>query len=87
MAKYRKQPVVIEAVRFTGINDRLHTELNEFTGRQLEVREKNNLLCLVIPTLEGEHIATPGDWIIKGVAGECYPCKPDIFAVTYELAE
>jgi len=84
MAKFRKKPVVIEAVKFTGINERLHDELNEFVGAELEVREYNNLLCLVIPTLEGEHIATPGDWIIKGVKGECYPCKPDIFAATYD---
>jgi len=40
--------------------------------------------CLVIPTLEGEHLARPGDWIIRGVVGEFYPCKPDIFDDTYE---
>ena len=84
MAKFRKKPVEIDAVKFTGINERIHSELNEFVGAELEVREHNNLLCLVIPTLEGEHIATPGDWIIKGVKGECYPCKPDIFAATYD---
>ena len=39
---------------------------------------------LVIPTLEGDHLAEPGDWIIKGVKGEFYPCKPDIFAATYD---
>lgn len=84
MPKFRKKPVEIDAVKFTGINERLHSELNEFVGAELEVREHNNLLCLVIPTLEGEHIATPGDWIIKGVKGECYPCKPDIFSATYD---
>ena len=42
---------------------------------------------LVIKTLEGEHVASIGDYIIKGVAGEFYPCKPDIFAKTYDLAE
>ena len=42
---------------------------------------------LVIPTMEGDHDASPGDWIIKGVKGEFYPCKPDIFAATYEAAE
>ena len=41
----------------------------------------------VIDTLEGKHIVTPGDWIIKGVSGEFYPCKPNIFAATYEAAE
>jgi hypothetical protein len=84
MPQFRKKPVVIEAVQFTGINERLHKELNEFTGAELEIRNYNNLLCLVIPTLEGEHIALPNDWIIKGVAGECYPCKPDIFKRTYD---
>lgn len=42
---------------------------------------------LVIPTLEGPHIASPGDWIIQGVQGEFYPCKPDIFEATYEPVE
>ena len=42
---------------------------------------------LVIPTLEGDHEASPGDWIIRGVKGEIYPCKPDIFAATYEPVE
>ena len=37
-----------------------------------------------VPTLEGDHIASPGDWIIRGVKGELYPCKPDIFAMTYD---
>lgn len=87
MAKFRKKPVVIEAIRFTGINERLSAELNTFVGSELAIREVNGILCLVIPTLEGEHIASPSDWIIKGVAGECYPCKPDIFEATYEPVE
>jgi len=86
MPMFRKKPVVIEAIRYTGINERLHAELNEFVGCELEVRDHAGLLCLVIPTLEGDHIATPGDWVIKGVKGECYPCKPDIFTATYEPA-
>jgi len=44
------------------------------------------LRCLIISTLEGEMVAVPGDWIIRGVQGEFYPCKPDIFAATYEPA-
>jgi hypothetical protein len=44
------------------------------------------LWFLVIPTLEGDHEAAPGDWIIRGIKGELYPCKPDIFAATYEPA-
>jgi hypothetical protein len=43
--------------------------------------------ALVIPTLEGDHHASPGDWIIRGVKGECYPCKPDIFKQTYEIVD
>ena len=43
--------------------------------------------CIFIRTLEGEMTATQGDWIIKGVKGEFYPCKPDIFAATYEPAD
>lgn len=42
---------------------------------------------LLIPTLEGNHIASPGDFIVRGVDGECYPCKPDIFQKTYERVE
>lgn len=85
--KFRKKPIVIEAVRFTGVNDRLLSELQAFAGQSLEVRDVAGLLHLVIPTLEGDHLARPGDWIIKGVKGEFYPCKPDIFAATYEPAE
>lgn len=86
--KFRKKPVVIEAVRFTR-----HTwdEVKEFTNGQAhswttERRIGGNSIC-IIPTLEGEHIANEGDWIIKGVNGEFYPCKPDIFEKTYEIVE
>lgn len=78
MPKFRKKPVVIEAIRFTGSN---YEEIREFIGK--------NTLCsdlsIVIPTLEGDMIAQKGDYIIKGVKGEFYPCKPDIFAETYEV--
>lgn len=84
MPKFRKKPVVVEAIKFTGINEALQAEYEQFVGQPLEVRNLGNTLYLVIPTLEGEHIASPGDMIIKGVHGECYPCKPDIFAKTYE---
>jgi hypothetical protein len=82
--KFRKKPVVIEAIRYTGINHERQAELEAFVGQPLEVRDVNNILCVVIQTLEGEHIASPGDWIIRGVRGEHYPCKPDIFEATYE---
>jgi len=79
--KFRKKPVVIEAVRFTGKND---AECMAFcpTARDPEDRKPN----LIIPTLEGEMLCSVGDWIIKGVKGEFYPCKPGVFAASYEPA-
>ena len=83
---FRKLPVEFEAIRWTGKN---MEDVAKFMGtvppppeimEQLETGEAT----LNIETLEGEHIATIGDWIIRGVAGEYYPCKPDIFAQTYE---
>ena len=80
MAKaYRKKPVVVEAVQWTGEN---HAEMCEFIDP--EAFEIIPRIGLVIHTLEGDHHASPGDYIIKGVNGEFYPCKPDIFAKTYE---
>ena len=78
---YRKKPVVVEAVQWTGEN---HAEMCEFIDP--EVFEIIPHVGLVIHTLEGDHHASPGDYIIKGVNGEFYPCKPDIFAKTYESA-
>lgn len=84
-AKFQKKPVVIEAMQYTGDNADLVHEFMEPTP--LHVGGANDLgLTLVIPTLEGDHVASPGDWIIKGVAGEFYPCKPDIFEQTYDPA-
>ena len=78
--KYRKKPAVIEAIRFIGSN---YEEIREFIDQ--------NTLCsdssIVIPTLEGDMVAQKGDYIIKGVQGEFYPCKPDIFKETYEKVE
>lgn len=83
MAKFRKKPVVIEARQYTGKNgiELLGwiggTELEEgFLGDGIEIH-----------TLEGTMKASQGDWIIKGVAGEFYPCKPQIFEATYEAVE
>ena len=78
---YRKKPVTVEAVQWTGEN---HAEMCEFIDP--EVFEIIPRVVLVIHTLEGDHHASPGDYIIKGVNGEFYPCKPDIFAKTYESA-
>ena len=76
---YKKKPVVIEAVQWTGEN---RAEMCEFIDP--EVFEIIPRVGLVIHTLEGDHHASPGDYIIKGVNGEFYPCKPDIFIKTYE---
>lgn len=81
MPKFRKKPVVIEAVQFVG-ND---AECMAFCPIAIDPPDTKPIL--VIPTLEGDHICSLGDWIIKGVKGEFYPCKPDIFEATYERAE
>jgi hypothetical protein len=77
--KYRKKPVVIEAVQWDGTNK---VEIQHFMNRYLD--ENSIRHHLIIPTLEGDHFASVGDYIIKGVHGEFYPCKPDIFSETYE---
>lgn len=75
---YRKKPVVIEAIRWDGMN---YDEIGDWMGLYCTLEIDG---CFVIPTLEGDMRASEGDWIIKGVKGEFYPCKPDIFAATYE---
>lgn len=79
MPKFRKKPVVIEAVQWTGKNVK---EIMDFMSWRNAAHDDR--AGLTIHTLEGNHHASPGDWIIKGVKGEFYPCKPDIFAATYE---
>ncbi len=83
MPLFRKKPVVIEAVQYHGPEDAF--VLGQFTRTPGAIWWDEGHVCHV-RTLEGEHIATPGDWIIRGVKGEFYPCKPDIFAATYEPA-
>lgn len=85
--RYRKKPVVIEAMRYTGSVENCHA-VHAFLGYE-HVAEDDDICDtgISIETLEGEMTASPGDWIIKGVQGEFYPCKPDIFAATYEPAE
>lgn len=84
--KYKKRPVVIDAIQF------FPTEscLEELADWGLEVnldRSNKNLPILRVPTLEGTMIATEGDYIIKGIRGEFYPCRADIFFDTYERAD
>lgn len=85
MAKYRKKPAVIEAKQFR--IDRLEVVCNFITCDRALVRGEDGKLVLTIQTLEGKMTAELNDWIIKGVAGEFYPCKPEIFEATYELVE
>lgn len=88
--KFRKKPVVVDAVEFTGMGDMPEVELsmidsdNEWICKECGFSSKDHGN---VKTLEGYHIACPGDWIITGVKGEHYPCKPDIFDATYERVE
>ena len=94
MNLYRKKPVVIEAVQFrqTSSSDSgcfvdNSSEIAAFMGQGVSVAKTDDgRTCIEIPTLEGVMQASVGDWIIKGVNGEFYPCKPDIFAKTYDAA-
>lgn len=85
--KFRKKPVVIEAMRFNGLDDYLKIvdwmkASGDTSALADEVRYSTPEMS--IQTLEGMMSARPGDWIIRGVQGEFYPCKPDIFEATYE---
>lgn len=93
MPRYRKKPVIVEALEWRGNSG--HRDMFEFLGglkgAPLDTDGDNFYIDhgkveggLVIKTLEGEHLASIGDMIIKGVNGEYYPCKPGIFEKTYE---
>lgn len=98
MAKFRKRPVVVEAVQLTWA---AWSEICVFAdvGRLEDGKPsgcyvgedglvaQTGKLGLAIPTLEGLMVAKEGDWIIRGIKGELYPCKPDIFEATYEMVE
>lgn len=79
--KFRKKPVVIEAMQFDGDNGHLILSWMHGPGLHSPISGERELKIL---TLEGEMTAAVGDWIICGVKGEFYPCKPDIFEATYE---
>lgn len=87
--KFRKKPVVIEAVQFNGFEgtdwQHLPEDLSIFS-KDISAMEcvGNKTIALSIKTWEGTMTASMGDWIIRGVKGEAYPCKPDIFEQTYE---
>jgi hypothetical protein len=88
ITRWRKKPVEVEARQLTDDNA---GELARWSGgREASIWQTTVPVTLkarlIIPTLEGDHLALPGDWIIRGVKGEFYPCKPDIFEATYEPA-
>lgn len=88
MPKYRKKPTVVEASQWFAAYD--HAMVHRFQRPDVsdtsQCRHCGRIMHTHgwIDTLEGGHIVCPGDWIITGIAGEHYPCKPDIFAETYE---
>lgn len=84
----RKKPKTLQAIQWDGTSECL-VEIQEFMdGRDLRVLVSGREGWqdkVVIPTLEGDMLASVGDWIIRGVAGEFYPCKPDIFDQLYDV--
>jgi len=90
---YRKKPVTIEAFQMTEERRNSNADwpewLNEAWNKPFEEVGSLFLLggAMIISTLEGNVVASPNDWIIKGVKGELYPCRPDIFEMTYEKVE
>lgn len=88
--KFRKKPVVIEAVQLrwdTWDEMCKHADVGKLTDGQPQGNRRKGKLGLSIPTLEGIMTAQENDWIIRGVKGELYSCKPDIFEQTYEPVE
>lgn len=86
--KFRKKPIMIEAEQWfphRPVEDVIFPVGSD--GRDIDFHELHGPNKGLIETLEGPHIVSPGDWIITGVAGEKYPCKPDIFNATYEPVE
>lgn len=87
MARFRKKPVVIEAWKYEGGWDSARPIVRmskDIFWCSMPANGHDDLGEIEIETLEGRMTAKPGDWIIKGVKGEFYPCKPDIFAATYD---
>lgn len=88
MEKYRKKPLEIEALQFTHITkDQVYFWALSINHNVIPTWDSYNNPIIKIPTLEGVMICSYGDYLIKGVAGELYPCKPEIFEATYEKVE
>ena len=82
--KFRKKPVVVWALQFTGSNLFDCLRFMGYPEYIVTNPELHATDCPIVHTLEGDMTTSPGDWIIKGVKGEFYPCKPDVFEATYE---
>jgi hypothetical protein len=99
MPNYRKKPVIVQAVQFNGVDPTGTVSWSEAPDWLIAATQQESgtsgaisilrvpSVCAQIFTLEGAMTADVGDWIIRGVKQELYPCKPDIFEATYELAE
>lgn len=85
--RYRKRPVEIEALQWDPADPDKCGDLASWLLSHSAIWEHDPPDGLVISTLEGDMHASPGDWIIRGLAGEFYPCKPDIFQATYEAVD
>lgn len=81
---FRKKPVEIEAIQFDGSEDSAYDIAEQFGIDRKDFGYISKGEKMGINTLEGNMVADKCDWIIKGVKGECYPCKPDIFDMTYD---
>ena len=88
MARFRKKPVVIDAFQWTGGPDQIEDPVwaieSMRNGSLRVVNSGTPRAAIMIETLEGTMRAEQGDWIIRGIKGELYPCKPDIFVATYD---
>jgi hypothetical protein len=88
MAIYRKKPVLIEAIQFDGTEENAVELINHFHHDIGVITDhEGKITNLTIPTLEGVMTANKNDYIIKGVKGEIYPCKSNIFDLTYEIVK
>lgn len=82
--RVRKKPVEVQAYRYDGTNSTDIIRWTATSGNEEQWAYETLAGELVIRTLEGDHVAAPGDWVMRGVEGEFYPCKPSIFAATYD---
>ncbi|MFB5623347.1 MAG: hypothetical protein ACE5RP_00300 [Nitrosopumilus sp.] len=85
--KFKKKPVVIEAIQWNGNNNEEVVDFIGWDNLNAEFKENESDVNFSISTLKGDMKVSMGDWVIKGIKGEFYTCKPEIFEETYELVE